>query len=135
MKHRNNIILLFKAYKKIGELEKAKCDFEKAVEYNPNFSMAHMQKWYANYQFASLNGNIYLVEITVRNIEKAIAKYSNSPECVCYYVLYAEVRIITYNFGRKKLKIKKIKITKIMIVIKHYYVVHILIYWWNFQSL
>ncbi|KAG5315668.1 TOM70 protein, partial [Pseudoatta argentina] len=82
------------AYKKIRELGKAKRDFEQAVEYNPNFSMAHMQKWYANYQFALLNGNIYLAEITVRDVEKAIDKYSNSPECVCCYVLYAETYLL-----------------------------------------
>ncbi|KYN39743.1 Mitochondrial import receptor subunit TOM70, partial [Trachymyrmex septentrionalis] len=78
-------------YKEIRELSKAKHDFEKAVEYNPNFSMAHMQKWYANYQFALLTENIYLIEITVRDVEKALNKYSNSPECVCCYVLYAEM--------------------------------------------
>ncbi|KAG5348384.1 TOM70 protein, partial [Acromyrmex charruanus] len=88
------------AYKKIRELGKAKRDFEQAVEYNPNFSMAHMQKWYANYQFALLNGNIYLAEITVRDVEKAIDKYSNSPECVCCYVLYAEIMFETQQYQK-----------------------------------
>jgi len=116
MKQRSNNIILFssfKAHKNILKLGKAKRDFEKAVEYNPNFSMAHMQKWHANYRFALLNGNIGLAEITERIIEKATDKYSNSFECVCCYVLYAQVFIITYNFE------KKIKITKKMKMIKH----------------
>ncbi|KAG5342113.1 TOM70 protein, partial [Acromyrmex charruanus] len=79
------------AHKKMQELGKAKRDFEKAIEYNPNFSMAHMQKWHTNYRFALLNGNMCLFKITMRDIEKAIDKYSNSFECVCCYVLYAQI--------------------------------------------
>jgi len=90
----------------IQELDKAKHDFEKAVELNPNFSAAHMQKWYTNYYFAILNQDLSLAEMTVRDVEKAFnsERYSNPPECVCCYVLYAQVDIIIYNF-EKKIKI------------------------------
>ncbi|XP_018371541.1 PREDICTED: mitochondrial import receptor subunit TOM70-like [Trachymyrmex cornetzi] len=83
------------AYMDIKKLDRAKLDFEKSVELNPNFSMAHMHKWYANYLFALSNGNIRLAEITVRDVEKAIDKYSNSFECVCCYVLYAHIMLTT----------------------------------------
>ncbi|KYM83973.1 Mitochondrial import receptor subunit TOM70 [Atta colombica] len=88
------------AHRNILELGKAKRDFEKAVEYNPNFSMAHMQKWHANYRFALLNGNIGLAEITERIIEKATDKYSNSFECVCCYVLYAQIMFETQQYQK-----------------------------------
>ncbi|KYN27304.1 Mitochondrial import receptor subunit TOM70, partial [Trachymyrmex cornetzi] len=88
------------AYMNIQKLGCAKRDFEKSVELNPNFSMAHMQKWYANYHFALLNGNICLAEITVRDVEKAIDKYSNSLECVCCYVLYALMMLRTQQYQK-----------------------------------
>ncbi|XP_011062092.1 PREDICTED: uncharacterized protein LOC105150602 [Acromyrmex echinatior] len=88
------------AHKKMQQLGKAKRDFEKAVEYNPNFNMAHMQKWHTNYRFALLNGNICLFKITMRDIEKAIDKYSNSFECACCYVLYAQIMFETQQYQK-----------------------------------
>ncbi|KYN06309.1 Mitochondrial import receptor subunit TOM70, partial [Cyphomyrmex costatus] len=79
------------AYLAIQMLNKAKRDFEKAIECNPNFSAAHMQKWYTHYHFAVLNKDLNLAEMTVRDVEKAFDKYSNSPECICCYVLYAQI--------------------------------------------
>ncbi|KYN02393.1 Mitochondrial import receptor subunit TOM70, partial [Cyphomyrmex costatus] len=79
------------AYLAIQMLDKAKRDFEKAIECNPNFSAAHMQKWYTHYHFAVLNKDLNLAEMTVRDVEKAFDKYSNSPECICCYVLYAQI--------------------------------------------
>ncbi|KYM96548.1 Mitochondrial import receptor subunit TOM70, partial [Cyphomyrmex costatus] len=80
------------AYLRIDRFDEAKRDFDTAIEYNPNFSAAHMRKLHTNYYFALLNRDICLAEITVRAIEKAFDKYSNSPECVGCYILYAQVQ-------------------------------------------
>ncbi|KYQ47966.1 Mitochondrial import receptor subunit TOM70, partial [Trachymyrmex zeteki] len=88
------------AYLNIQRLDEAKRDFEKAVELNPNFSAAHMQKWYANYHFAVLNGDLSLAKMTVRDIEKAFDKYSNPPECVCCYVLYGQIMSVTQQYQK-----------------------------------
>ncbi|KYN27305.1 Mitochondrial import receptor subunit TOM70, partial [Trachymyrmex cornetzi] len=90
------------AYLDIQMLDEAKRDFEKVVELNPNFSAAHMQKWYANYHFAVLNGDLSLAEMTVRDVEKAfnIEKYSNPPESVCCCILYAQIMSKTEQYQK-----------------------------------
>jgi len=106
----------------MNRIDEAKCDFEKAVEYNPNFVMAYAQKCYMDYHFAMFNKDVVSTEAAVRDLERAFEKYSNPSECAHCYMLCAQV-CTTYNFLRKVIGIKK----KQAINYSHY-AIHILIY-------
>jgi len=91
----------------MGKLNKAKHDFEKALEYNPNFSIACIQKCYTDYRIAMLNKDVRLVEEAVRAFEKIFEKYINLSECTFCYQYYCKVYTITYDFLRKIIRITK----------------------------
>ncbi|KYN22490.1 Mitochondrial import receptor subunit TOM70 [Trachymyrmex cornetzi] len=78
-------------YMHIGKLNKAKHDFEKALEYNSNFSMACIQKCYTDYCIAMLNKDVRLVEAAVRASEKVLEKYTNLPDCIFCYRYYCRM--------------------------------------------
>lgn len=80
----------------MNRIDEAKRDFEKAVEYNPNFGIAYVQKCYTDYRFAMFNRDVGLAETAVRDFERAFVRYPDPPECIYCYILYAQVR--TYNF-------------------------------------
>jgi len=80
----------------MDKLNKAKHDFEKALEYNPNFSMACIQKCYTDYCIAKLNKDVRLVEAAVRAFEKVFKKYINFPECIFCYQYYRKVYKILF---------------------------------------
>jgi len=108
----------------MNRIDEAKCDFEKAVEYNPNFGIAYAQKCYTDYRFAMCNRDVGLAEAAVRDFERAFEKYPNPPECIYCYILYAQVCVTTYNFLRKIIEIKEKKVINY-----YYYTVHISIHW------
>ena len=81
----------------MGRIDEAKRDFEKAVEYNPNFGIAYAQKCYTDYRFAVFNRDIGLAEVAVKDFERALEKYPNPPECIYCYISYAQVHTIIYN--------------------------------------
>lgn len=83
----------------MNRIEEAKRDFEKAVEYNPNFGIAYVQKCYTDYRFAMFNRDVGLAEMAVKEFERAFEKYPNPPECIYCYILYAQV--YTCNFLRE----------------------------------
>lgn len=72
-------------------IDAAKRDFERAVEYNPNFGIAYVQKCYTDYRFAIFNRNLELAEAAVKDFERAFEKYPDPPECIYCYILYAQV--------------------------------------------
>lgn len=84
----------------------AKLEFEKALKYNPNFSNAYIQKCYMDYYIAVSNDDMRLVKAAIKTFERIFVKYPNLPECTWCYIMYADVRTITYNFVRK-IEIKK----------------------------
>lgn len=63
-------------------------DFTKAVELNPDFPIAYVQKLYTDYRKASLEQNMEKVKNVNNNFDEAIQKF---PTCVESYALYAQV--------------------------------------------
>jgi len=86
---------------RMGKLNKAKHDFEKALEYNPNCSMACIQKCYTDYYIAMLNKDVRLIEAAVRAFEEVFEKYTNLPECIFCCQYYSKVYKTTYNLKKK----------------------------------
>lgn len=103
----------------MNRIDEAKRDFERAVEYNPNFGIAYVQKCYTDYRFAIFNRDLGLAEAAVRDFERAFEKYPDPPECIYCYILYAQVCIAIYNFLRKVIELNKIndKLLSIYILI------------------
>ncbi|KYQ47967.1 Mitochondrial import receptor subunit TOM70, partial [Trachymyrmex zeteki] len=95
-------------YVRIGELKKAKHDFEKALEYNPNFSMACIRKCYTDYRIAMLNEDVRLVETAVRAFEKVLKKYTNFPECAFCYHYYRKMMSETQQYQKAHVYFTKI---------------------------
>ncbi|KYN02396.1 Mitochondrial import receptor subunit TOM70, partial [Cyphomyrmex costatus] len=71
----------------------AKLDFEKALEYNPNFITAHIQKCCLDYCIAKSNGDIILIKAAIEAVERTFVKYQNFPECKLWYLLYTEIML------------------------------------------
>ncbi|KYM81250.1 Mitochondrial import receptor subunit TOM70 [Atta colombica] len=84
----------------MGRIDEAKRDFEKAVEYNPNFGIAYAQKCYTDYRFAVFNRDIGLAEVAVKDFERALEKYPNPPECIYCYISYAQMMSETQQFEK-----------------------------------
>lgn len=75
------------------KMEEAKEDFQKAVDLNPDFALAYVQKCYTDYRYAIVKRDVLLVESCLKNFEKAFEKFPDCPDC---YTLYAEVYYIFY---------------------------------------
>lgn len=105
----------------MNRIDEAKRDFEKAVEYNPNFGIAYVQKCYTDYHFAMFNRDLGLAEAAVRDFERAFEKYPNPPECTYSYIMYAQVRTATYNFLRKTIGIKREISDKLLLCCTHFH--------------
>lgn len=69
-------------------MNEAKSDFEKAVHYNPDFSVGYVQKCYADYRFAIFNRDMGLLEAATKEFEKILERFPDRPEG---YMLYAQV--------------------------------------------
>lgn len=72
------------------KLDEAKSDFEKAVELNPGFGVAYVQKCYADYRFAVAKRDMNLMNTAMTNFNKAFEKFPDCSEC---YTLYAQVKL------------------------------------------
>lgn len=75
----------------MNRIDEAKRDFQKAIEYNPNFGIAHIQKYYTDYRSAMFNKDVESAARAVSEFEKAFEKYPNPPECIYCYILFAQV--------------------------------------------
>lgn len=92
--HRGQVNLL------MNRMDEAKRDFDKAVEYNPNFGIAYVQKCYTDYRFAMVNRDVELAEAAVKDFERAFEKYPNPPECIYCYILYAQIMSETQQYQK-----------------------------------
>lgn len=80
--HRGQVSLL------MDKTEKAREDFNRAVELNPHFPIAFVQKCYADYRYAMLTQNVDLLMTNMEEFRKATERY---PGCLEVFVLYAQV--------------------------------------------
>ncbi|KAL2747199.1 mitochondrial import receptor subunit TOM70 [Vespula maculifrons] len=89
--HRGQIDLLME------KMDEAKEDFQKAVDLNPDFALAYVQKCYTDYRYAIVKRDVLLVESCLKNFEKAFEKFPDCPDC---YTLYAEVLSETLDYKK-----------------------------------
>lgn len=80
--HRGQVHLL------IEEMNKAIVDFRKAVELNPNHSIAYAQKLFTDYRCAVMIGDVTKVHTAISDFYEAIEKH---PKCVETISLAAQV--------------------------------------------
>lgn len=80
--HRGQVYLL------LERMDEATAEFAKAVELNPDFSIAYIQKCYADYRHAQLHKNIGALTQVRADFEKALERF---PRCAEVYILYAQV--------------------------------------------
>ncbi|GBP44648.1 Mitochondrial import receptor subunit TOM70 [Eumeta japonica] len=89
--HRGQVYLL------LERMDEATSEFAKAVELNPDFSIAYIQKCYADYRHAQLNKNVGALTQVRADFERAIEKF---PKCAEAYILYAQVLSDQQEWGR-----------------------------------
>lgn len=80
--HRGQVYLL------LERLDEATAEFARAVELNPDFSIAFIQKCYADYRHAQINKNVSALSQVRSDFEKALERFSKCPEA---YILFAQV--------------------------------------------
>lgn len=80
--HRGQVYLL------LERLDEATSEFAKAVDLNPDFSIAFIQKCYADYRHAQINKNATALSQVRSDFEKALERF---PKCSEAYILYAQV--------------------------------------------
>ena len=80
--HRGQVYLL------IEQIDNAIADFNKAVELNPEFPIAYVQKLYTDYRKASMENSMEKVNNIINMFEAAVQKF---PSCVESYALFAQV--------------------------------------------
>lgn len=68
--------------------EEARSDFQRAVELNPNFPIAVVQKCYTDYRHAMQSQNAILLTKSLEDFRKSIEKFPSCPET---YILFAQV--------------------------------------------
>ncbi|KPJ20195.1 Mitochondrial import receptor subunit TOM70 [Papilio machaon] len=89
--HRGQVYLL------LERMDEATAEFAKAVELNPNFSIAYIQKCYADYRLAQLHKNVGALNQVRSEFERALEKF---PRCAEAYILYAQVLSDQQEWGR-----------------------------------
>ncbi|KAG7203795.1 hypothetical protein KM043_013814 [Ampulex compressa] len=89
--HRGQVNLLMES------VDKAKADFKKAVDLNPKFGVAYVQKCYADYRFAIATNDLISLKNVLQDFEDAIQKFPDCPEC---YTLYAQILSETQEYER-----------------------------------
>ncbi|VVD04606.1 mitochondrial import receptor subunit TOM70 [Leptidea sinapis] len=89
--HRGQVYLL------LERMDEATSEFAKAVELNPNFSIAYIQKCYADYRHAQLHKNIGALTTVRADFERALELF---PRCADAYILYAQVLSDQQEWGR-----------------------------------
>lgn len=80
--HRGQVKLLME------KNDEAIVDFKKAVDLNPDFSVAYVQKCYSDYRYAMEKQDVKMLMNTFANFRAGIEKF---PSCVETYVLFAQV--------------------------------------------
>lgn len=80
--HRGQMNLL------LEKAEEAKKDFARAVELNPTFPIAYVQKCYIDYRFSSGANDPSAFKMAKKSFEEAIERFPDCTEC---YMLYAQV--------------------------------------------
>lgn len=89
--HRGQVYLL------LERMDEATSEFAKAVELNPNFSIAYIQKCYADYRHAQINKNVSAVNQVRADFEHALERF---PRCAEAYILFAQVLSDQQEWGR-----------------------------------
>ncbi|XP_023950868.1 mitochondrial import receptor subunit TOM70 [Bicyclus anynana] len=89
--HRGQVYLL------LERMDEATAEFAKAVELNPDFSIAYIQKCYADYRHAQLHKNIGALTQVRADFERALERF---PRCAEVYILYAQVLSDQQEWGR-----------------------------------
>ncbi len=80
--HRGQVYLL------TDQVAEAVADFSKAVELNPTFPIAYVQKLYTDYRSATQRQDREAINNVINEFEKAVEQF---PKCVETYALYAQV--------------------------------------------
>lgn len=89
--HRGQVYLL------LERMDEATAEFAKAVELNPDFSIAYIQKCYADYRHAQINKNVGALVQVRADFESALERF---PRCAEAYILYAQVLSDQQEWGR-----------------------------------
>jgi len=89
--HRGQVHLL------IDQINAAIVDFNKAVDLQPNFPVAYVQKLYTDYRAANTIGDTVTVNKVLEQFNEAVDKF---PKCVETYALYAQVLNDQQEFDR-----------------------------------
>jgi len=89
--HRGQVHLL------IDQINAAIVDFNKAVDLQPNFPVAYVQKLYTDYRAANTIGDTVTVNKVLEQFNEAVEKF---PKCVETYALYAQVLNDQQEFDR-----------------------------------
>ncbi|KAG6463954.1 mitochondrial import receptor subunit TOM70 [Manduca sexta] len=89
--HRGQVYLL------LERMDEATSEFSKAVELNPDFSIAYIQKCYADYRHAQINKNVGALSQVRADFERALERF---PRCTEAYILYAQVLSDQQEWGR-----------------------------------
>ncbi|XP_017115933.1 mitochondrial import receptor subunit TOM70 [Drosophila elegans] len=79
----------------LEQIDEALAEFDKAVRLAPNHAIAFVQKCYAEYRLALVNGDQRRLESVMQNFEKAIERFPNCVEC---YSLMAQVQADQQQF-------------------------------------
>ena len=79
------------------QISKAISDFEKALEINPNFPIAYVQKLYTDYRAALEKSDQEKIKNVINLFEQAVEKF---PDCVETYALFAQVLCDQQNFEK-----------------------------------
>lgn len=96
--HRGQVYLL------LNRIDEAKSDYDKAVQYYPDFGVAFVQKCYTDYRYAIFNRDAELVEETMKDFEKAFIKFPNRSDC---YMLYAQMMAETEQYDKADMYFSK----------------------------
>ena len=72
--------------------DEARSDFQRAVELNPDFPIAVVQKCYTDYRHAMQAQDIGLLMKSLDDFRKAIDQFPGCPET---YILFAQVKIFS----------------------------------------
>lgn len=89
--HRGQVYLL------LERMDEATAEFAKAVQLNPDFSIAYIQKCYADYRHAQLNKNVGALTQVRSDFERALERF---PRCAEAYILFAQVLSDQQEWGR-----------------------------------
>lgn len=72
----------------VEKTDEAKSDFDKAVELQPNFGIAFVQKCYADYRHSVKQRDMNLIQESIENFKNACTTF---PDCVECFNMYAQV--------------------------------------------